>query len=72
MGEYPTSFWDKGEIVRDEHPLTIPSDIPSGDYSLTVGMYDVHTTKRLDLIAEDGRPQDGTIPLLTVRVVDGR
>jgi hypothetical protein len=36
---YPSSLWQTGEILRDEHNLTIPVDVPAGIYRLRIGMY---------------------------------
>ncbi|MCB0211477.1 MAG: DUF2723 domain-containing protein, partial [Anaerolineae bacterium] len=36
---YPSSEWQVGETLRDRHQLTLPSDIPAGEYRLRVGMY---------------------------------
>jgi 4-amino-4-deoxy-L-arabinose transferase-like glycosyltransferase len=36
---YPTSFWDPGEIVVDEHQVSIDADAPAGRYRLAVGLY---------------------------------
>ncbi len=36
---YPTSLWAVGEVVADRHTLTVPSDLPAGDYRLRVGFY---------------------------------
>ncbi len=36
---YPTSLWLTGEIVTDRHTLTIPADLPDGDYALRIGFY---------------------------------
>jgi len=46
-GFYPTSFWDEGEIVRDEYELLLPADMPEGEYELRVGMYIPETMERL-------------------------
>ncbi len=46
-GFYPTSFWDEGEIVRDEHELLLPADMPEGEHELRVGMYILETMERL-------------------------
>jgi hypothetical protein len=37
-GTYPTSQWEKGEVVRDWHDLPVPADTPSGEYELSVGL----------------------------------
>jgi hypothetical protein len=36
---YPTDLWQPGEILRDEHVLTVPPETPPGKYRLLVGMY---------------------------------
>lgn len=46
-GFYPTSYWDEGEMVRDEHELLLPADMPEGEYELRVGMYILETMERL-------------------------
>jgi hypothetical protein len=40
---YPTTEWQAGETVRDEHILTIPHSGPRGDYRVVVGLYDPDT-----------------------------
>jgi hypothetical protein len=46
-GAYPTSVWDAGEVVQDEHALALPSDLPPGGYDLRVGLYRLETGQRL-------------------------
>ncbi len=36
----PTQGWVTGEIVADPVTLTIPADLPPGDYRIEVGLYD--------------------------------
>ncbi|MDH4136342.1 MAG: hypothetical protein OEW09_06460, partial [Anaerolineae bacterium] len=31
-GSYGTSLWQAGEVVRDQHDLLIPPDVPAGRY----------------------------------------
>jgi hypothetical protein len=69
-GELPTSSWIPSEVVPDEHVLTIPTDIPPGEYRLLAGMYSLETMARLDLVQPDGRREDGSILLRTVTVGD--
>ena len=38
-GGYPTSLWMSGEVVTDDHVLTLPPDLAPGDYVLYVGLY---------------------------------
>lgn len=43
---YPTSEWQPGQTIRDEHVLAIEPSTPRGDYVLSVGLYDPETTIR--------------------------
>jgi hypothetical protein len=52
-GTYPTTLWQPGEFVTDAHLLTLPADLPPGDYVLEVGLYRVETGTRLE-VAGDG------------------
>ena len=36
----PTTSWTHGEQVQDNYGIAIPSDLPAGDYTLEIGMYD--------------------------------
>ncbi|MCB0192600.1 MAG: hypothetical protein KDJ65_11710, partial [Anaerolineae bacterium] len=36
---YPSSAWVVGETLRDSHQLSLPPNIPAGEYVLRVGMY---------------------------------
>lgn len=46
-GRLPTSYWDPGEKIVDEHGLDPAGPIPAGTYTLIAGMYDLSTGKRL-------------------------
>jgi len=43
----PTSAWQAGQQIALPLPLPLPADLPSGDYQLTIGLYDVRTGARL-------------------------
>jgi hypothetical protein len=43
----PTTGWLGGEYIEDIHSLTLPDDLPTGDYTLWVGMYDPVTGERV-------------------------
>jgi 4-amino-4-deoxy-L-arabinose transferase-like glycosyltransferase len=68
-GTYPTRFWDVGERLADPHLLSVPLDVPSGEYELIVGMYLPSTGERLSLLNEDGEILGDSISLGQVRVV---
>ena len=44
---YPTTAWLPGEIIVDEHILTISSETPPGSFPLIALIYDPKSNKRL-------------------------
>lgn len=44
---FPTTGWQKGDVVDDTHWLTIPAELPAGEYPVLVGLYDPATGARL-------------------------
>jgi len=70
-GFYPTSFWDEGEVIRDEHSVPIDSSVPRGEYELVVGMYLWATGDRLPVLDERNRAMGDVVSLGTVRLVAG-
>jgi hypothetical protein len=36
---YPSSLWQVGEVLRDQHHLVIPANLPPGRYRLRAGLY---------------------------------
>ena len=53
-GDYPTSLWQKGDVVVDRHLLAIPDTIEPGTYQLSVGLYDPDTLARVQLADGSG------------------
>jgi len=61
QGAYPTSFWEAGEIIEDEHPLCLPPNLRAGQFDVVAGAYLLQTMQRLPIYDEGGRrvPGDG-------------
>ncbi|MCA9944388.1 MAG: hypothetical protein KC449_12955 [Anaerolineales bacterium] len=55
----PTTGWLPGEFIRDSHRLTLPAELPPGDYTLVTGLYLPNGSR---LQQENGRDN---IPLTT-------
>jgi 4-amino-4-deoxy-L-arabinose transferase-like glycosyltransferase len=62
-GDYPTSFWDIGEVIEDEYILAIREDTPAGLYLLEVGMYELATGQRLPILGDKGEVKGDRILL---------
>lgn len=67
-GRYPTRAWQPGTLIFDEHPLTLPPDLASGQYRLTVGLYLLTTGERLP-VGEAGET-GGTDGAFVIEVID--
>jgi len=46
-GDYPTSRWSAGELVKGQYAVRLPPDAPDGEYKLLVGLFDPATRARL-------------------------
>ncbi len=68
-GARPTTGWVPGEYVADPHELSIPAELPPGEYVMEVGMYDagVPTMPRLPILGKEGEPATDRVIFL-VRV----
>ena len=55
----PTSGWSPGEFITDPHTLTLPAELPAGEYPLAVGLYQLSTGNRL-------HASQGTLTTLTL------
>ncbi|MDY6877306.1 MAG: glycosyltransferase family 39 protein [Chloroflexota bacterium] len=65
----PTGGWEIGVLVEDPYELALPPDVSSGDYRLSVGMYDPATLERLAAFGADtGRLPEDRVALATVQV----
>jgi hypothetical protein len=45
--DYPTGVWRTGDIINDSLDFTLPTDLPTGNYALWMGVYYWQTNERL-------------------------
>jgi hypothetical protein len=67
-GFYRTSFWETGELVRDEYEFVIDTAAPQGTYQIEAGMYVLATGQRLPVSDENGQMVGDKILLGSVEV----
>jgi len=67
-GTRPLSSWAAGEVVIDERVLTLDPHTPPGVYDVEVGWYGRPSSKRLEILAEDGHGIGTYVTLTRVRV----
>ena len=66
-GSYPTTLWKQEEVVREQLDVRIPADVPSGRYTMVVGLADAGSGEEVGLapLAEltvEGRPRTFEVP----------
>lgn len=66
-----TPQWEVDHLYFSERELTVPCDIPAGDYLLLLGMYDVGTITNLPVHTPDGEPMGTDLFYLTTLRVAG-
>ena len=62
-GKYPTSVWDAGEFIADSHTLSLPNDLPGGEYKLAIGLYDPETGRRLQTVDGSGNSTGDSVTI---------
>jgi len=65
-GRYTTLAWRPGHLVPDEHPLSLPAELPPGDYRLRIGFYLPKTGKRLSVFDAQREEQPGGFIILPI------
>jgi hypothetical protein len=65
---YPTTEWQPGQIIADQHAIPISPEVQPGNYRLDIGLYLPDTFERLDVLDEAGNPAGTHITLQTVEL----
>ena len=69
-GDYPTSFWDAGETVKDEHEIELPAGLAPGEYRVQVGLYRPADGARLRVTDTESRDIGDSAPIQSVIVAE--
>ena len=67
-GEFPTHRWPTDRYVPDTHRLSLPADLPPGDYTVSVGLWVQSEGWRLPVFDESGAAVGDAEPLFTLEV----
>lgn len=65
---YPTTEWRPGQVIADRRRIPLDPQIPAGQYPLVVGMYELESGQRLEVIDEAGNPQAQSVLLTEVDI----
>lgn len=63
----PTTTWREGEVIADEHTLSLPSDLSAGRYRLYVGFYELEG-QRLPVHSRGQLVPGARLPLQDIQV----
>jgi hypothetical protein len=66
---YSSRYWRAGDVITQDLRLTLPTDLPLGDYVLRVGQYTWPDVKPVLTIDAMGNPQSDAIEI-PVRVIE--
>jgi hypothetical protein len=66
-GLAPTPSWPVGQTVADNHGVLIPADLPPGQYTVSLGLYELFTGQRLPLTLA-GEAAGDRLPMGTVTI----
>ncbi len=67
-GTSHANTWLPGTFVLDRHLLKLPPDIPAGEYTLRVGMYEPDLNLRLNYFDVAGNEQGNSLTIGTVMI----
>ncbi|MBN1220012.1 MAG: glycosyltransferase family 39 protein [Anaerolineae bacterium] len=65
---YPTNLWQPGQIIADQHAISIPPDLIPGKYPLEVGLYLADSLVRLDVLDSNGHPAGTSVTLTMIEI----
>ncbi len=69
-GEFPTTAWPVREVIDDAHTISLPADMPAGEYRIVLGLYELESGTRLPV--RDHYDQElggGAVILAKIRVL---
>jgi 4-amino-4-deoxy-L-arabinose transferase-like glycosyltransferase len=64
----PTMEWRPGQVVADRRRISLAPQVPVGQHPLVVGMYELESGQRLEVIDKVGNPQAQSVLLTEVGV----
>jgi hypothetical protein len=68
QGNAPTSHWRANELIPDSAVFPIDTSVPSGEYQITVGLYDPATMQRLSVLDASGNPMTDKVVIAPITV----
>jgi len=67
-GYLPTTRWPAGELIPDRHDISLPKDLPAGDYTLATGLYDAASGARMAVMVDGQTVEQRAVTLTTLSI----
>jgi len=64
----PTTEWRPGQVITDRRRIPLDPQTPAGLHPLSVGMYELESGQRLEVMDEAGNPQAQSVLLTEVNI----
>ena len=71
-GFYATPFWQPGETITDPHLIPLAPDVPAGQYDILIGLYEVESGLRLQILDERGQFKSDHLRLSNVELMTSK
>jgi len=68
LNDCPTTQWRIGRLVDDVHLISLPAELPAGDYEVALGLYLLETGERLPVREPGGQQIPNATVLLSQNV----
>jgi hypothetical protein len=71
-GAFPTTQWNMGDWIEDQHRLRLPDSLAGGTYTLRIGLYDsTQNNQRAEVRIDEARPLGDALDLGSIIVTGG-
>jgi hypothetical protein len=70
-GGFPTTQWNLGDWIEDQHELSLPAELAGGVYRLQIWLQDAHNNQRAEVRIDEARPLGDTLDLGRIIVEAG-
>lgn len=67
-GRFPTSIWEAGEIIADEHQFHLPEKLQAGEYAVIIGLYNPQNGARLQAQSDGNRVLNDAVSILSLTI----
>ena len=68
QGQWPTNHWRAGDRLADRHTLSLSSELPAGNYAVSMGLYNPTSMARVPVQSTQNPVMDNAVILTTISI----